>query len=788
MRFLLLFVLVLPTWAISNSVTIKDTSGSSQTNRPFTISRIFAKGEFIGDGAHYPQARVNGITLLTTQADVKNTWPDGSLKHVMISFVVPSISANSSVVVDFVSQSVSNTGSYATQSDILTAIGGTSQIVLGTSAGNADAYTMLSALTPSTDINTLGARYWLRGTICTQLILEDKTTALAYDFGTDFHKSLHPIFVLTLYPTTSLGIQVDYILENVWLSKWQNQSISITLTAGGSTAFTHATFTQIAGSRWDKKFWSGTAPTGWTSEAVPGVIIDYNLAYLSFSKAIANYDPAVVVPPTGTISVSTTVVNYNSQSAGIEPQFCVTASSFCGSYSKDLGAGGAWPYLGTIPLWFSQYLYTNSASLWPVLVGNAKASFSQAIHIRDDSNALFYDRAHTTTAFGRPISYVARPTLFPGPTCIASCSTNGWQSINPSHYPSFTYIPYLFTGEWIYWDELLMIYGSQLLGIDPDFDQSSRHRDWGWIGGTHQTRGVAWGLRDLAYSTFLAPDGTPEQTYLTQQLNGQFEIWEGYENITAGSFPPVNPACPGYNKNTSTIKWCWGRITASTRVGNGDVNSTITHNPSPIGDPEPSGNYGGQCCPGQSKDIYNSLTYGNNVQGDVSWMGGYLTNVLGAIYDFGYSDNFLLEKYEKWWIDMMFHNSPSSNWHIADYATPGSNSSQIYLASWSAWDAAFCTTFVANYCTQGAYNAQTDFANRLAQDQGYPKILRGALSYAIPYSSTYGTGTAAWTWILGQVTSANYPGDPEFSTLPRGSATSSVITGKIVISGNSVIR
>ena len=59
--------------AASNSVTIKELTGSTQTNRPFTVSRVAQ-----GDIGNYAQARVNGTPVLT-QCDVKSRWPDGSL-------------------------------------------------------------------------------------------------------------------------------------------------------------------------------------------------------------------------------------------------------------------------------------------------------------------------------------------------------------------------------------------------------------------------------------------------------------------------------------------------------------------------------------------------------------------------------------------------------------------------------------------------------------------------------------------------------------------------------------
>jgi hypothetical protein len=101
--------------APTDSITISDTTGSTQTNRPVTISRFFASTEI----AAYPQAGLctdstcaSVSSWLTTQADVKTRWTGGSVQHAMVSFVVPSISANGSVYVTFRSQASGNNTSY----------------------------------------------------------------------------------------------------------------------------------------------------------------------------------------------------------------------------------------------------------------------------------------------------------------------------------------------------------------------------------------------------------------------------------------------------------------------------------------------------------------------------------------------------------------------------------------------------------------------------------------------------------------------------------------------------
>lgn len=102
--------------------------------------------------------------------------------------------------------------------------------------------------------NPLGVRYWLKGPVATQLIVEDKNPAtLAYDFGwdcasrdaacaggwsastTSTTKSLHPIFVLTIY-TGFPFVKIEAILENIWSTKLKDQSYSLDIRLGDPLA------------------------------------------------------------------------------------------------------------------------------------------------------------------------------------------------------------------------------------------------------------------------------------------------------------------------------------------------------------------------------------------------------------------------------------------------------------------------------------------------------------------------------------------------------------------------
>ena len=73
----------------TNTMTISSAAGVATTNYPFQFGRPFLAGEI----PHAPQVLING-TPVTTQADVKNRYPDGSVEFAVLAVQLPSMSAN----------------------------------------------------------------------------------------------------------------------------------------------------------------------------------------------------------------------------------------------------------------------------------------------------------------------------------------------------------------------------------------------------------------------------------------------------------------------------------------------------------------------------------------------------------------------------------------------------------------------------------------------------------------------------------------------------------------------
>src|SRR5579864_3768097 len=88
---------------LSDTITVKNSSGASQRNYPLQFGRPFMPGEI----AQYPQVLVDSVPVLT-QADVKNRYPDGSVKFSVISILIPSISSHGQITLSFRDQQTGN--------------------------------------------------------------------------------------------------------------------------------------------------------------------------------------------------------------------------------------------------------------------------------------------------------------------------------------------------------------------------------------------------------------------------------------------------------------------------------------------------------------------------------------------------------------------------------------------------------------------------------------------------------------------------------------------------------
>lgn len=603
MRLLLTMMLaagVLP--GLDNAVTVYEASGAAQAARPLLLSRVFAKGEF--PAGTFPKPRVDGAEPAAWQAEVKATWPDGSVLHALIATRV-TLGANGAAVVDF----VKSTNACHLGSKAACEAAAMDQAAMLARSWDGQMEATLNSVTHVRNaramLGTGSFTYWLKGPVVTQAIVEDRSAAWPQNFGwqwdgsawvtagSEQHKSLLPAFGLTFWPdpdgagslTEWGGVEVEAALWNGMTTRMQRAPLdSLVVKTGsglGTTAYTQAPADFIARRSWHNVSWSGTAPGE--------IVVDPNMRYLMHTRLLPQYDTSTPQDVAGLIA------GYDSKmGADTDISFCTNAAN-CGNWMKATSTGGLRQEIQYQPKVYVDYLLAVgdagvSVALkleaWKKLViGNADGLTSMPMHYIESSETKAAYRGHPVTLSARPtvISFIdgggnnyeevgsqvtAGDRIYP--VCTADpCNgrlngagaiyRSGWDysglTSGLSHSADYTTLPYVLTGSWFRLRE------NQHHAAFATITNPSAYRknELGLIFEHANWRGVPWYHR-LAWSgAVFSPDGDPLKGYFRQILLNVEKQWEGFFKIADGNQPPADAACPGFSVSTSTDPWCIGR-------------------------------------------------------------------------------------------------------------------------------------------------------------------------------------------------------------------------------------
>jgi hypothetical protein len=539
-------------------------SGGALTNVPVTFGHGFAKGEI----SNFPQAFIAG-TGVTTQVDQVKRWSDGSVKHAVISFIVPSFGAAGSVDVQFQNQGTGNNLGFETQAAMLGAGYNFDAQIQSGSFSSISARAILAANAPVDNGSDLfncqngSVRRYLSGPIVTGIIIEDCSAARSLDVKVDglSGNPLHPIFEAWFYPSTN-QVDVVYTLENPWSSSNQansmrDQSYGFNIT-GGNVAplalFTQASFNHIGGSLWRKWYCINGVGAGSQHGCNTTISVDHNMPYEAYSGIIPNYDPGILLAAS---QITANVNGFNASNQTIPGG----ATSIC-LFQKDLDAGGTDSWVGVLATWEVLYLFSQAdPASWNVvlgctdLVGRVPYHYREADSVVGGTN-LFFDAGGTVNPVGRMFSVNARPqeSIGRGPgnennvgngfndPCggsnvltytFGTVTTDGWSTdgMDPSHWLESGTLAALFTGKYSYMMEAAYN-GFYMEGWGGGCPGGRRHGNLGLLNQSQNGRGNAWSERSVATAWVVTPDSSPEHIYLADKLANSAVYLEGTQSYT----------------------------------------------------------------------------------------------------------------------------------------------------------------------------------------------------------------------------------------------------------------
>ncbi len=507
------------------TLTIHEIQGITISNYPLTFGHIFKKG----DVPEFISVKANG-KLLTTQCDVKRRWPDHSLKHAVISVVVPAIPAHGVVTLSLETSSQQDTGGSMVKKAVL-ATDVESNIVLKNISGSGYSGTVSASLRNAIEHKPL--RYWLKGPVCTEIIARQI-----------FSKGLTASWEVRFYPETSYGIRVAFSVENMQSKYRGDVRYDVTVSQG------HAHPVQTLAergvyhnhnSRWRRITWIGDKP--------PEVRLQYDFQYLQSTNLIYHYDDTLHIPP-GILSRRW-------------EKFLVSDLRLTGPGIVDprMGKAGDREDIGPLPAWTVYWLYTMDNRMRKIMLDSAERGAHFQVHlIENDPGKKFYghivsidDRPRYQSFYDKDNGDGKADNL---PPFIGKTDFSIYEA-DKAHQPSFAYIPYIITGDRFYLDEMYHWAGWSLLSIGPN---SSWGRDYnkGLVRVTMMARATAWALRNIADVAAIAPKEEIEQQYFENKLknNIHYLVSRRIRETPLGTFGWTR-ALQGVDKSVTHVTSPW---------------------------------------------------------------------------------------------------------------------------------------------------------------------------------------------------------------------------------------
>ncbi|MFT3735260.1 MAG: hypothetical protein QM776_09575 [Rhodocyclaceae bacterium] len=493
-----------------NTVTLRNASGAALSQQPLQFGRVFRQGEI----ADYPGLFLNG-SAISSQAEVTQRWGDGSVRYAVLSTVLPSLGATGTSTLSF--GSTSNAASPRTVADLLAQFADFDariELTQGTTTHSLSARSMMLA----------GQVQWLaQGPLRYELLVADHV-GRSRDVGFDAYKPLRPVFHVAFWPT--LGkVRVRAVVESPNLDALEDVQYDAQITLGLSsptTVYSRTGVPHIFGSRWSKTFWIGGAPE-------QRLDVDHNLAYLSATGMVPNYD-------TGNVQREADLA-YSWSYWQSQPHD-IYDRGFWTTYMPTTGMRGD---IGPMPEFVERWLSSGDWRLREISLAQADLAGAWPLHFREHDASLKFDRAGTVLARGKPLSLNARPAIwFPNnngqyPGALLTPRLPGATNWAPdgAHQPDPFGTVYLLTGDAYYLESLQLWAASQALAYAPG--QYGRGKD-GYGGITDQTRGNAWVIRSRSLAAALSPDGSAEKRYFYQLVEDAVALWEGQRGINDARF------------------------------------------------------------------------------------------------------------------------------------------------------------------------------------------------------------------------------------------------------------
>lgn len=706
-----------PSSGAENSIALTNVSGAAQTNYPLRFARLFVKGEI----PNFPQVVING-TAANTQADVKQRWPDKSVKHAIISVVVPSLTASpkrtsGGLTLTFQDQPSGHNAPLSRAEMLDTAF-------------NFDA---VMSLTSGGQTKTASARemlekgnytVWASGPVATTITLADHSRDRRYDIGFNDYRPIRPIFQATFWRGLN-KVDVRIVAELANSQELADVPVDLKISLGHANPqevyMSKPGFILRGGTRPSLRFWIGGAPE-------EKINLDHNLAYLKQTRVFPNYDTSFEVQDS---TIGSWYDRWLKRDRSLYGQ---------GFWERGMSAAGGREDIGPMPLWPVMWLYSGDWRAREMAFGMADLATSWRAHYREGQpgkRLLRTDRVGSSTGLGRTIAMTDRKSfnslhwrhaeegdklLWRGGT--AGLPKYPW-AFDDAHQPEPFGALYALSGDPFYLEQLYFWAGFSALYPSPANTLGGRGPTGaeGGLGG--QIRAQAWLFRSRVTTAFLAPDDHPEKKYFETLIDDAIAVWEGRYNVTGGQF-----------KGTPNWKWANSLLTKA-------VGKKGYQNPLRFFDKSNAAQMPGR----------QSL-----------WMVHMMTFAWGYARDMGYRTQGMLDWIAPWYTGMIL-NPDYNPYLIGAYTQPvgpvGPGNWWVYHQTWAE--------VLEKHSPAERARAEFPDGDRQNLAHGYSNFAAVALTYLVDQPD----GKKAWEWMKTKTFERNlsrFPSNPKLAILPRQDA------------------
>ncbi len=287
--------------------------------------------------------------------------------------------------------------------------------------------------------------------------------------------------------------RTDVVLENNWTFKQDPRNIRYDLTVKlkGKTLFYQPVFEHFHHARWHTPVW----------DKEPHYVLRHHIQDFFDSKAVHNYDLSLPIAESTLNDEYTNLKTIQKSQRTLGPMGNVFIR-------PDFLSTGGRPENGPLPKWTVMYLLTQDQRAFEIMMANSDATASVPIHYRDEYTDLPVNPIEHSS-YSTHINSRRKPPQSQDPTI--------W-SPDQAHQASYSYVPYLLTGDRFFLEELMFWASWNVLNQTI----ANRQGELALLS-KDQVRAQAWSMRSFGEVVRALPDRHPMKNVYSKILQNNLD-------------------------------------------------------------------------------------------------------------------------------------------------------------------------------------------------------------------------------------------------------------------------